>query len=1125
MSRRAWVYIATVLLIAAGQVTWSFVRFQPASTSEWITFLALVGLATASQLFQAAHGKQSYYPHFVFFMASVFLLQPLLFVCVVLLPHLIEWVKERLTNGDHLRSWYIQPFNIASHLVAGWAAWSVNQIISTRLYGGVSGHTIPLLVPVLSALSAVAVYVIIQHCIIGQALATARGISWRQSGVLTWTSLQPDLIMSCLGYVVAVLWGINPWFVLPALMPLILMYQALMVPQLKQDAQTDGKTGLLNARHFNTLYQAELERSARFNRPMALLMADLDLLRNINNTYGHLAGDVVLAGIGRIIRETVREFDIAGRFGGEEFAIALPEASLEEACALAERVRVAVERAEFKVPNNNTTIGVTMSLGIACYPADARTPTELIHSADIAVYQAKLNGRNCVVCVSDVPHSVELSALPMSDRLSSSYSGNFVPRPTPHANGHSHTNTAHETIRNSVLNSGMLNSNPVNSGPLKIEMFETAPLKTESLHRGLLLDAKAQESSLVPAAVCPAETAVHASIALQVPNSLSEQATVAPEGGNGVSANPILRRGTAPLIMPSSAVSNTPIAANPTTPVEPREAAQAAQAAKPESTTRSNPQPTGLQKAAFPLFIGSVILSGIAFALTGIATQHSIDVFTIGLFVALAVIAEVLQVDLYGRGTVSVSVALNFAAALICGLPGLTLVSAAIVLAHRVRQQGTLDWPALYKTGFNWATHLLAGVAPVLVIRLIGVPLDMTNLPLLLLPVIAAGLAYFFIDSVLIATVVSLVAGDNPFRLWNERYRWLTGHYMVLCVMGLFLAMAYSGLGAVGVLVFTMPIFMMRFAQKQYITQTEHSVRELQRMNEELTHANAEVLAASRTVESLNEELFLTLSKLIDARDPYVGGHASKVADYAVAIAEDLGLAAERMGPLREAGFLHDIGKIAISEAVLHKPARLTAEEYEYVKTHAALGGEFLETCRGLRHLSPFVRHHHERWDGQGYPDLLAGDNIPLEARILAVCDAVEAMASDRPYRKGMSLDEVIAEVKRCASTQFDPSVAASFVRVAEREREHLVVNSAIEVERKQSEGGHTGDPQHPHGQFGNTGPTRPANLPGATPPYGYPEPAMVGSYNGTGMGKSLATGSLNTGRNTGPLSKAAVSR
>jgi putative nucleotidyltransferase with HDIG domain len=267
-------------------------------------------------------------------------------------------------------------------------------------------------------------------------------------------------------------------------------------------------------------------------------------------------------------------------------------------------------------------------------------------------------------------------------------------------------------------------------------------------------------------------------------------------------------------------------------------------------------------------------------------------------------------------------------------------------------------------------------------------------------------------------------------------------------------AVAYTALGPLGVLLFMLPVLMMRYSQKQYIDRTEDSVRELKRMNEQLTLANREVFVASHAIKQLNDELFLTLSKIIDARDPWVSSHASKVADYATAIAIELGLPPERMEPVRQAGFLHDIGKIGISEQVLHKPAKLTAEEYEYIKTHAALGGEFLEMCRGLRHLAPFVRHHHEWWDGNGYPEGLAEENIPLEARILAVCDAAEAMASDRPYRKGMSLNEIIAEIEHCAGTQFDPVVAEAFVRIVEREREHLIVNSAQEMLLRQAGSG-----------------------------------------------------------------------
>jgi len=223
-------------------------------------------------------------------------------------------------------------------------------------------------------------------------------------------------------------------------------------------------------------------------------------------------------------------------------------------------------------------------------------------------------------------------------------------------------------------------------------------------------------------------------------------------------------------------------------------------------------------------------------------------------------------------------------------------------------------------------------------------------------------------------------------------------------------------------------------------------------MNKELSEANREIIAANQSIRQLNDELFLTLAKIFDARDPYVSGHAAKVADYATAIARELGLPHERVEQVRQAGFLHDIGKIAIAERVLHKPSRLTNEEYEYIKTHVTLGAEFLETAQGLRHLVPFIKHHHERWDGEGYPDGLKGEQIPLEARILGLCDAVEAMASDRPYHRGLSPDEIIAEVRRCAGTHFDPAVVEVFVRIVEREGRRFIVNSAHEVMRRHAE-------------------------------------------------------------------------
>ncbi|MCB0184315.1 MAG: HD domain-containing protein, partial [Caldilineaceae bacterium] len=219
-----------------------------------------------------------------------------------------------------------------------------------------------------------------------------------------------------------------------------------------------------------------------------------------------------------------------------------------------------------------------------------------------------------------------------------------------------------------------------------------------------------------------------------------------------------------------------------------------------------------------------------------------------------------------------------------------------------------------------------------------------------------------------------------------------------------------------------------------------------------LEQFNAELTTVNGAIKQINDELFLTLAKIFDARDPYVGGHAAQVAAYAVAIGAELGLSPQQIESLRQAGYLHDIGKIAIPEEILHKPDKLTAAEYDLLKRHADIGADFIATSQGLRHLESFIRHHHERWDGHGYPDQLAGAAIPLEARILNVCHSVEAMASDRPYHRALSTDQIIAEVQRCAGSQFDPTVAQAFIQIAERKANQFVVNSARTVANQRTD-------------------------------------------------------------------------
>jgi putative nucleotidyltransferase with HDIG domain len=187
------------------------------------------------------------------------------------------------------------------------------------------------------------------------------------------------------------------------------------------------------------------------------------------------------------------------------------------------------------------------------------------------------------------------------------------------------------------------------------------------------------------------------------------------------------------------------------------------------------------------------------------------------------------------------------------------------------------------------------------------------------------------------------------------------------------------------------------------------------------------------------------LTSAIDAKDPYTCGHSDRVARVSVRLAEELGLDMEQVNTIYMAGLLHDIGKIGIDDQVLRKPGKLTDDEYAHIQRHAEIGHRILRDLRQLDPVLPVVLHHHEQWDGRGYPRKLAGEEIPLLARIVAVADSFDAMGSDRPYRRGMQ-EEVLDRILRDgAGTQWDARIIDAFFRarddireISRRERENL---------------------------------------------------------------------------------------
>jgi putative nucleotidyltransferase with HDIG domain len=306
-----------------------------------------------------------------------------------------------------------------------------------------------------------------------------------------------------------------------------------------------------------------------------------------------------------------------------------------------------------------------------------------------------------------------------------------------------------------------------------------------------------------------------------------------------------------------------------------------------------------------------------------------------------------------------------------------------------------------FKRTYNVAQVALTTGAAALVWEMAGpgaIPTDVHSVPW----IVAAVVVYFLANSTLVSGIVSLASG-LPFRLtWWRAHRHTWPAILGMLFTGVLVAILWST-SAWTIILAAVPL-----------TAVYYSLRNT-------------VSLETQTIEAL-----FNLADILDARDPYTHGHSLRVGQYAEKLALAMGLSGDDAHLIFLAGRLHDIGKCAIKNEVLLKPGALTDEEREHMCIHPEVGSSMLASFSLFSECARYVRGHHERWDGNGYPDKLAGENIPLGARIIAVADTFDAMTTTRPYRKALPLAEATKRLKEGAGTQWDARAIAAFLKLLE---------------------------------------------------------------------------------------------
>jgi putative nucleotidyltransferase with HDIG domain len=423
----------------------------------------------------------------------------------------------------------------------------------------------------------------------------------------------------------------------------------------------------------------------------------------------------------------------------------------------------------------------------------------------------------------------------------------------------------------------------------------------------------------------------------------------------------------------------------------------------PRGSTNPASGPSALARA----YIAGVIAAGAIVLAYGIWTWHTESWARYLIFYAAAIAASRMKVTLpAGAGTLS----LNFVFILI-GLASLSLgetlvMGSSAILAQRLFHAQRR--PTTEQLLFNSAS-MACSIGLAYYASRVGLGTGWFDPPILLL---FAAATFFTANTFSVALVIGLTEKRSPWAIARESYLWSFPNYLV----GAAIAWGVSVLGRTfgwQASLITLPVLYIIYrSHRAYVERLAHEKR---RAEEQRIHAEELASLHRRTIE--------TLALAIEAKDQTTHDHLARVEVYALEIGKDLGLSESELQALQAAALLHDIGKLAVPEYIISKPGKLTPEEFEKMKIHPVVGAELVERVRFPYPVAPIVRSHHEKWDGSGYPDGLEGEQIPIGARILSTVDCLDALASDRQYRRAMPLEEAIGVVRMESGKAFDPSV------------------------------------------------------------------------------------------------------